>query len=287
MESGARVGGGVKGDRDEETTEEVGNNRRTTLCYLCGKALGDEESNDHVVPSTLIKRSQPKIKGFEYAGKLPTHPSCNNRFGPEKYVSNALALLAALDDPDTFLERELVQNSAIKVLVINAEKLPTFTRKDLEFFKIIDVRAKEEREWSTSEFFRDKKRTNPLRDATFVALSVLAKSAAALLIKRKGLAIPSNWRIFACPFTGSMSGLNLVSGETVALDHGVHAVIKQASNGDWFVAFEAHRFVVFMLFAFFATSPEPITSLGLLDADWFVFEGSAINDLLQKSWTKL
>jgi hypothetical protein len=157
----------------------------------------------------------------------------------------------------------------------------------LEFFKITDVRAKDEREWSTPEFFRDKKRANPLKDATYVALSVLAKSAAALLIKRKGLAIPAHWRIFACPFTGSMSGRNIVSGESVSLDHGVHAVIKQASNGDWFVAFEAHRFVVFMLFAFLATSPEPITSLGLLDADWFGFEGSTINELLQTGWTKL
>jgi hypothetical protein len=264
-------------------------NRRqdlSTLCYLCGNPLGDVESDDHVVPSTLIQRSQPKVKGFEYAGKLPTHQKCNNHFGPEKYAAKALALLAALDDPNTFLERVLVRNPAIKVLAINADKLPTFTRKDLEFFKITDVRAKEEREWSTPEFFRDKKRTNPLRDATYVALSVLAKSAAALLIKRKGLAIPSSWRIFACPFTGSLSGLNL-SGEALALDHGVHAVIKQASNGDWFVAFEAHKVVVFLLFAFVATSPEPITSLGLLDADWFVFESNAINDLLQKSWTKL
>ena len=43
----------------------------TKVCYLCGKGISVEDvvSDDHVVPKQFIKRSQPKTKGFDYAGK--------------------------------------------------------------------------------------------------------------------------------------------------------------------------------------------------------------------------
>jgi hypothetical protein len=52
-------------------------------CYLCGMPVAEEAStDDHAVPKQLISRAQPKAKGFDYGGVLPTHAECNNRFGP-------------------------------------------------------------------------------------------------------------------------------------------------------------------------------------------------------------
>ena len=61
------------------------------ICYLCGLSISCQKSDDHVIPKQLITRKQPKVKGFEYAGKLPSHAECNNRFGPE--ISFLISLL--------------------------------------------------------------------------------------------------------------------------------------------------------------------------------------------------
>ena len=48
-------------------------------CYLCGTPLEKTGlSQDHVVPKTLRVRKQSKVRGFRYAGTLPTHRKCNN-----------------------------------------------------------------------------------------------------------------------------------------------------------------------------------------------------------------
>ena len=64
----------------------------TKLCYLCRKSIEEDnvESGDHIVPKQFIKRSQPKAKGFDYAGKLPSHKECNNRFGPKLIAKRQL-----------------------------------------------------------------------------------------------------------------------------------------------------------------------------------------------------
>ena len=50
-----------------------------STCYLCGELIQEtDESADHVVPKALLERTQPKVKGFAYAGILPTHSRCNN-----------------------------------------------------------------------------------------------------------------------------------------------------------------------------------------------------------------
>ena len=68
-------------------------------CYLCGTPLEKTGvSQDHVVPKTLRVRKQSKVRGFRYAGTLPTHRKCNNEFGPETYVGKALDLIAALNN---------------------------------------------------------------------------------------------------------------------------------------------------------------------------------------------
>ena len=76
------------------------------LCYLCGEPVdASDVSGDHVIPRTLLGDRPPKVKGFDYGGKVRTHRACNNRFGDETNVRKALQLLGALHDSNTTLTR--------------------------------------------------------------------------------------------------------------------------------------------------------------------------------------
>ncbi len=155
------------------------------ICYLCGLPVSGQKSDDHVVPKQLIKRSQPKVKGFDYAGKLPSHDSCNTRFRPEISCQKALRLISVLQDDNYFTIRTHQDNPDIKILAIDSDCLSAFSQQDLQFFKFIDVCNKELSKWSNPSFFTGKPKTNPLEHALFVSLSVLAKSASALLVSRE------------------------------------------------------------------------------------------------------
>ena len=88
------------------------------ICYLCSTPILNKPSGDHAVPLSLIERSQPKMKGYDYAGLVPTHANCNNRFGPETYTAKALDLLVVWGDPEAFLVRQHVADPNIKILEI-------------------------------------------------------------------------------------------------------------------------------------------------------------------------
>lgn len=65
--------------------------RAIRVCYLCGKRVDAwDGSGDHVIPRTLLGDRPPKVKGFDYGGKVRTHRACNNRFGDEMHVRKAL-----------------------------------------------------------------------------------------------------------------------------------------------------------------------------------------------------
>ena len=46
------------------------------VCYLCSELIAENPSKDHVVPKQAIKRAQPRAKGYDYAGTIPTHDDC-------------------------------------------------------------------------------------------------------------------------------------------------------------------------------------------------------------------
>lgn len=106
------------------------------ICYLCGKKISadDQFSSDHVVPKLLIDRRQPKVKGFDYGGVIPTHESCNNNFGPEKYCRKALKIISKLNDPECISEFQHKQNPALRLMTLNAECFKEFSIKELCFF---------------------------------------------------------------------------------------------------------------------------------------------------------
>ncbi len=51
------------------------------ICYLCGLPILTDKTDDHVLQRLFVKGTQPKEPGFKYGHVLPTHRSCNERFG--------------------------------------------------------------------------------------------------------------------------------------------------------------------------------------------------------------
>lgn len=260
------------------------------ICYLCGLPISGRKSNDHVVPKQLLKRKQPKVKGFDYAGMLPSHAKCNNQFGPETYCKKAMSLIHVLHDNNCFLKRRHPDNPNIEILAINSNCLPDFSTQDLRFFKFIDVRNKELSEWSNPSFFTGKPKTNPLEHALFVSLSVLAKSASALLVSRELKYIPKQWRIIAIPNYGKHNTIDFdeLVGNTKPFDIGVKVWLKPVNNGNWWVIYKAFDMVVFMFYWFSCISSDIVEiSPFRSEAQCFEFQSPRLIDLINYQWKQI
>jgi hypothetical protein len=260
-------------------------------CYLCGLPIDStSESRDHAVPKVLIARKQPKVKGFDYGGVLPTHSECNNQFGPEAYCAKALDLLAALYDENCASAYQHKDDPSIQVMALKSECLESFTRRDLQFFKFIDVRGKDISEISDLSFFPGKPKTNPWRDSLFIALAVLTKSAAALLVSRSLRGLPSRWRVLAIPYSGATEAFDIddLLGDTKPFNIGVKVWIRPFDSSNWFVLYRAQSILVFFLFAF--SSSDTIWN-GMIerfpDAGCLSFSGSRLIELIGYQWRRV
>jgi hypothetical protein len=260
------------------------------ICYLCGtEILPDETSEDHVVPKQLIKRPQPKVKGFDYAGVLPTHGICNNQFGPEVYSQKALILIKVLHDDNCFLKRQHRDNHNIQIMALNSDCFPGFTERDLEFFKFNDVRKNDYEDWSNPNFFPGKTKTNAKKNALYTALAVLSKSAAALLVSRCLQSLPSYWRVVAIPYINAANvDFDELLGNTKPFEIGVKAWVRPMENNDWFVIYKADDTLAYLLFWF--SGGESVLS-GLKstfdDADPLLFEGANLKKLINYDWVQV
>lgn len=259
-------------------------------CYLCGDQIQTGEvSDDHAVPKQFIKRPQPKMKGFDYAGVLPSHKACNNEFGPEVYSQKAIVLIKALHDENCFLMRQHRDNPAISIMALNSECLPDFSKRDLEYFKFIDFRHEDYADWSDPAYFSDKKKTNPKKSALHTALAVLTKSAAALLISRHIKTVPAYWRVVAVPYVGAdRVDFDELLGDTKPFDVGVKVWIRRMENNDWFVIYKAEDVMVYFLF-WFSGDNAIIDGVSRVfeDADRLVFEGEHLNQLIGYEWRNI
>ena len=247
-------------------------------CYLCGKPIAsDTESDDHVVPKQLLKRTQPKVKGFDYAGVLPAHASCNNEFGPERVGEKALALIRVLHDENCVLKRQHRDDPKIVILALNSDCLRNFTKSDLRFFKFIDVRDKDYAKFSNPSFFQDKPKTNALKQALYIALAVLTKSAAALLVSRHLKVVPPQWRVVAVPYFGKDNAVDFdkLLGDTKPFDIGLKVWIRRMEKGDWLAIYKARDVVLYLLF-WFSGDRSHIEGIARIfrEADQLLFEGS-------------
>lgn len=262
----------------------------TNICYLCGTPIAvDDTSKDHVIPKQFTKRKQPKAKGYDYAGSLPSHKSCNNQFGPEVYTQKALMLLEVLYEENCFSVHQHRDHPEITILALNADRFSEFTRRERQFFKITDVRELPYKDWSDPEFFSDKKKSDPHKDSLFVALSVLAKSAAALLIARRLKSIPSCWHIITIPFIGARDvDFDVILGKKKPFEDNVKIWIHPLGNNDWFVIYKVENVLFWFLFWFSgngAALEQILQNFG--DAERLCFEGKQLTQLIGYEWKKI
>lgn len=206
----------------------------------------NDTNEDHVVPKQFIKRSQPKAKGFEYGGFLRTHGECNNKFGgagskAEVICQKALHLIHVLHDENCFLLRERKGRPKDRILAINSECLKSFTKRDLEFFELIDVRQiRDLKQWTSNEFLSKHKPSDTFKKSINIALSVLAKSAAAFLVSRFGFWPNIRWRIVAVPYFSKVPGFDfdVLFGGVKPFEIGVKLWVKKWNDTDWFAAYK-------------------------------------------------
>ena len=207
-----------------------------TVCYLCGELVDNGAgSGDHVIPRTLLGDRRPKVKGFDYGGRVPAHRECNNRFGDETHVRKALHLLGALHDSRTTLTRPAPGHAKGHALALNEATLPGFGRRDLRFFGIHDARNDAMARFDDPEYYTGKPRADFLKTVLCTCLSVLAKSAAALLVSRQLAELPGNWDNVCVPYAGDATGADLSSffGETRPFAPDIRVWIKKFEAGSW------------------------------------------------------
>ena len=256
------------------------------ICYLCGKPVADgHSSRDHAVPRVLLRGKQPRVRGFDYRGTLPTHSTCNNGFRDERHVLKALDLIAALHDPETVLYDSAPGNPPVRFAAINSEKLPEFTQADLLFFKINDARN----DVPGARDIRGAVPGNPLRLALFVSLAVLAKSAAALLLARHYLgAVPEEWSIVAIPYVGNATSVDFseVFGDRLPFAPDVEVQMGRFDPAPALALFVTDKAMVYFLIRD-ARTRSPVESAVLRkfqDAECWRFSGNSLMQLLDHDW---
>ena len=262
----------------------------TMTCYLCSQPVDQGSTGDHAVPKQLISRTQPKAKGFDYGGVLPTHAECNNRFGPETYCTKALKLIELLHDPACVSKFQHKNDPSIQMMALNSECFTGFTKRDLTFFKFIDVRDKPVAELSAPSFFSGKPKAIPIRDALFVALAVLTKSVAALLVARHLHEPPSSWKVLAIPYTGVTDAhdFDAIFGDTKPFDVGVKVWLRRFESGDWFALYRARNVLVFLLFRLSSVNDNWNGMLACFhDAERWSFTSVRLTDLISYQWQRV
>ena len=264
---------------------------KSPFCYLCGAPLEEmAHSDDHVLPKTLLAHKQPKVKGFDYAGTLPTHPKCNNEFGPETYVSKALDLIAGLHNPECCFEYRHPADESIRMMALNSAYLPNFTKQELRFFKFIDARPLSSQDILRLSLLDGQIATNPKRDALFAALAVLTKSAAALLVSRKLKAVPAHWEVMAVPFVGETDTVDFddLFGQTKPFGATLKVWVGHLDTGDFLAIYRTKQVIVFFLFQFAPTRAawDKMTTR-FSDATRLRFSGDRLTELINYAWEKL
>lgn len=261
------------------------------LCYLCGKPVKPgQESDDHVIPKTLIQRAQPRARGFDYGGKLPSHRDCNNRFGPETYVTKALDLVAVLHDEDCWFEYCHPANPSFRMMALKSTCLSNFTQRDLKYFEIIDAQAKSIREIHDLKLLEGRRPVNPKRLALSNALAVLTKSAAALLVSRKLDSMPTKWDVLAIPYVGDADSIDFddLLGSTAPFDVGVKVWIDHLETDDYLLVYRAKRVIVYFLFRFSASPAAWNRMLAqFAGGSRLCFQGSTLMELVHYEWKEV
>lgn len=242
------------------------------------------------MPMLLIDRAQPKVRGFAYGGKVQTHRTCNNHFRPEKFGRKALHLLRALYDENCTKVVRSKSQSNIAAYAVNSKCFVSFTPRDLAFFRMVGINASTPAaDIDPAHYFHDHD-ISPLKFALGIALSVLAKSAAALLLNDQIQNLPQHWKIFAIPIVAKLSHQDLESilpGQA-PYDTDVSVWIDPIGNGDYTIIFRAHGLLVIFLFQF-SSLPGLVAEVRkrFPSADCVAFSGRTLMELVGYEWQKV
>lgn len=242
-------------------------------------------TGDHVVPTVLLGRKQPKMPGYDYAGRIRTHQTCNNHFSDETFFRQALHLALLFQHGNTHDPLQNVRHPGITILPVTPDQVPAFVDRDFRRFKFIDTRYTDIAQLKDPEFYADKLKTNPLKEAIYAAMSVMAKSAAALLVTRELHRVPRNWRIFASPH----EVIDLV--DTVPIFNGTRpfgqhtrASVHKFNPNEWGVAYQHKSLLMLFLFAFHDAEVDIRKAFNIPDSEIHGFFGNSLNDLLTLQW---
>lgn len=259
------------------------------ICFLCGEALDGNLDEDHIVQRQFVK-GQPKQKGLDYTGTIEVHESCNKDFGnqssnAESIFPKALQLLKLLFH-QKYLLRQKKSEPELRIMAITENDLNGFSKSDLEYFGLIDGRELPYSQITSSAFFKDKQQIDPFKKPINIALTVLAKSSAALLYKRHSFYPIDSWNIFATSFLGDPAiDYDTILGETKPFSSGVKAWIKQYENGDWFCAYKLDELNVYFVFL----KSEDLSSIKdlkqtLPEYDIAFFRSKKLTDMIGYEW---
>lgn len=265
------------------------NNIILKICFLCGEALDGNSDVDHVVQRQFIK-GQPKQRGLDYTGTIEVHESCNDKFGDkssnlESICPKALQLLKLCFN-EKYLFRQKKDDPKFKIIAFTEGDLKGFTKSDFDFFEFRDVRNLSYSEITNPDFYKYKAPLDPLKKPVNISLSVLAKSAAALLFKRYSFYPLEKWNIFATSFLGDPSiDYDLVLGETKPFYPGVKAWVKEYRNGDLFCTYKLDVFHVYFIF----TKTEHLSNVDELkiifpNNDIVFFRSKKLLDMVGYDW---
>lgn len=257
------------------------------ICYLCGKEIINEiPTDDHVISKQFITREQPKVKGFDYGGKVPTHHDCNTRFGPEKMCSKALQVLGAY-------KNQIYTNSqdpSISIQPFKKEELDSFSKEDFEFFGLIDLTSYNYEDWAHNlEFFKDKKKIIPLEKPLNIAISVLVKNAGALLVKRFNVSPQSYWNVLCMPYQApNFFDLDSIFGNTQPFENGVKVWIKKLDNNtDYIACYKNQKVSLIIVFSFSQDEKYSRYCIATFqDAEKLLFKSTRLMDLVNYNWLK-
>lgn len=261
-------------------------------CYLCGDfiALGDQYTEDHVLPKQFIRRTQPKAKGYQYADKIPTHQACNNEFERERFCQRAAALIPLLLDLErtpTFIKKS---NPGHRIVALNAELLPTFGPAELKYFGMIDAREVPYETFTSDEFIIGKPKVIPMKKPAEIWLSVIVKTACAFLIKKGAIEHPTHWRVLVLPFIDEERTFNLedMFGPMKPFDDGLYIWSGPTEAGDGAAIFRHGSLVTWVLVT---TSRDRtfwnrFVALGeaTVGHGGYVFNGKSLLELVTYDW---
>ena len=258
-------------------------------CYLCGNPINGDRSEDHAVPQQFIKRPQPKAKGFSYGGKLPTHAKCNNEFKDEQFCQSALTLLEVFTDDSRHHRFTYKPNPNINFIALTPDSIPGVNEAELSYFGITNAMSNSVSELKNEEFFAGKPKVDPLKKPINVTLSVIAKTACALLFKKRAITYPPHWRILMVPLMDRAGVMDIqeLFGFLKPYEEGLYIWSGKAENGDGAVAFRHNGLVVFVLVTMSRerTFWNKMAELGTTGSR-YVFNGSALTELVGFDWTR-